>query len=202
MITKIQTSGLLIIGVLGLMIFSPNIISSQELTVESNHSTIQFIVPISNGITRITGKFTDYIIDVDYNEEDFTKSKLRAIIKATSINTGIADRDNHLRTSDFFDVEKYPEISFASEAIIKSGDHYKMQGQFTMHGVTKAIEIPIRITGKDSKNTIGFSSRFIINRLDYGVAADFKHSSIENFISEDIAVEIDFWTKKKKVKKD
>lgn len=187
---------------LGLCLFLINSSIGQEetrmLTVEPNHSTVQFIVPISNGITRVTGKFNDYIIDIDYNETDFTKSKISVSIKAASIDTGIDARDDHLRTEDFFYIDKFPEITFTSKEIIKKGESFLVKGLFTMHGVSKEIEFPLIITGKDGKNTIGFSTRLTLNRVDYGVGADFKHSSMENFLSEDIHVEIDFWTKKKK----
>lgn len=171
---------------------------TRPLAVESNHSTVQFIVPISNGITRVTGKFNEYTIDIDYNDEDFTQSTISATIKVESIDTGIDARDDHLRTADFFDVEQFPEITFISEEIIKKDDSFLIKGKFTMHGVSKTIEFPLIITGKEGENTIGFSSRLTLNRVDYGVGADFKHSSMENFLSEDIHVEIDFWTKKKK----
>lgn len=171
---------------------------TRPLTVESNHSTVQFIVPISNGITRVTGKFNEYTIDIDYNDEDFTQSTISATIKVESIDTGIDARDDHLRTADFFDVGQFPEITFISEEIIKKGNSFLVKGKFTMHGVSKTIEFPLIITGKEGENTIGFSSRLTLNRVDYGVGADFKHSSMENFLSEDIHVEIDFWTKKKK----
>lgn len=169
---------------------------TRPLTVESNHSTVQFIVPISNGITRVTGKFNEYTIDIDYNDEDFTQSTISATIKVESIDTGIDARDDHLRTADFFDVGQFPEITFISEEIIKKGNSFLVKGKFTMHGVSKTIEFPLIITGKEGENTIGFSSRLTLNRVDYGVGADFKHSSMENFLSEDIHVEIDFWTKK------
>jgi len=183
-----------------LVSFASDKSDNRPLTVESNHSTVQFIVPISNGITRITGKFNDYSIDIDYNDDDFTKSTISTTIKVASIDTGIDGRDDHLRTSDFFDVEKFPEITFTSNRIETSEDGYMVYGEFTMHGISKQIELPMKITGKDGENTIGFSSRLTINRIEYGVGAGFKHSSMENFLSEDIHVEIDFWTKKKKPK--
>ena len=157
-------------------------------------------MPISNGITRITGKFTDYTIDIDYVDEDFTKSKFTTVIKVESINTGIPGRDEHLRTADFFDVEQFPEITYTSHSIDQSGSDYIMHGTFTMRGVTKDLSIPLRITGQGGENNIGFSSRFTINRIDYGVGAGFKHTTEENFLSDTIDIEIDFWTKKRKTK--
>jgi len=177
------------------------ILEVQKLVVESNHSTVQFSVPISNGITRITGKFTDYTIDIDYVDKDFTKSTISTTIKVESINTGIAGRDDHLRTKDFFDVETYPHITFTSDRIEKQGEGYVAYGDFTMHGITKKIEFPFTVTGVDGENTIGIQSRLTINRMEYGVGSDFQHSSMDNFLGEDIGVEIDFWTKKKKEKK-
>ena len=201
MTTKITTVSIVFL----LLFLTQSVQQSQEtkqLTVEANHSTVQFIVPIANGITRVTGKFTDYTIDLNLVDNDLTKSTISATIQVKSINTGIEGRDDHLRTADFFDVEKYPEITFNSERIEKVDDHYVVHGKFTMHGITKDISFPLISTGSSGENTLGFSSRLTLNRVDYGVGADFKHSSMENFLAEEILVEIDFWTKKKKVKKD
>jgi polyisoprenoid-binding protein YceI len=170
----------------------------QKLTAETNHSSLLFSVPIASGITRITGRYNDYRIDLDYVDKDFTKSKLSAIIKAASIDTGIDGRDEHLRSSDFFDTETYPEITFRSDRIVRTDTGYKAIGDFTMHGVTKEVEIPFKITGVDGENTIGISARMSIDRTEFGVGNDFKHTSIENFISNTIDVEIDFWTKRRK----
>lgn len=172
--------------------------NDRPLIVESNHSTVQFVVPISNGMTRVTGKFNDYSIDINYNDDDFTKSTFNVKIKVESIDTGIDARDEHLRTTDFFDVEKFPEITFVSNKIIAQDHHYMITGIFTMHGVSKTITFPIKITGRDGDNTVGFSSRLTLNRIEFGVGSEFKHTSIKDFISDNIQVEIDFWTKKKK----
>lgn len=169
-----------------------------ELTVESNHSTVQFSIPIANGLTKVTGKFKDYSIDLKYVDEDLTKSSISAVIQAKSIDTGISDRDEHLRTKDFFEVETYPEISFESHSIQKNEAGYLVKGQFNMHGESKIIEFPLQMNGQLGKNTIGFSCQFVINRNDFKIASDFKHSSIENFLSDEILVEVDFWTKRKK----
>ncbi len=194
---KIKKS-ILLVSVLCFMSFAPQIADLIKLAVESNHSTLQFSIPISNGITRVTGKFTDYSVDIDYLDNNLTKSNISVVIKAESINTGIPDRDNHLRTKDFFEVETYPEITFISDSITKNSDDFTVHGNFTMHGITKQLNFPIKMTGQDGKYTFGFTSRLTINRIDYGVGENFKHSAIENFLGENIDVEIDFWTKKRK----
>lgn len=197
-IKGIKELSLLLIVSVSLFSFIQNPIELQKLTAETNHSSLLFSVPIANGITRITGKYNDYSIDLDYVDKDFTKSVLNATIKSASIDTGIDGRDEHLRSADFFDTETYPEITFQSSRIIKSDAGYTAVGDFTMHGITKELEIPFVITGVDGENTIGISARVSIDRTEYGVGNDFKHTSIENFISETIDVEIDFWTKRRK----
>ena len=202
---KIRSSfaiALLIIIATGLLAFNDSQIDTKKLTAETNHSTLLFAVPIANGITRITGKFNEYNIDIDLVDNDWTKSSMKAVIKTVSIDTGIDGRDEHLRTADFFDAETYPEITFTSDRIEKSATGFVAHGSFSMHGVTKKIEVPFVIVAVDGENTIGISSRLSINRIDYGVGADFKHSAIENFLGDEISVEIDFWTKKRKEKKE
>lgn len=125
------------------MSFTFQISDILKLTVEPNHSTIQFSIPISGGITMVTGKFTDYSIDLNLVDNDLTKSNFSATIKATSINTGIPERDNHLRTKDFFEVEIHPEITFTSDSIVKNNNAFIAHGTFTIHGISKTIALPL-----------------------------------------------------------
>lgn len=169
-----------------------------KLIAETNHSTIQFSVPISSGLTRITGKFNTFSIDIDLIDNDITRSRIKAVIQISSINTGIPARDEDLKTADFFDTEKYPQITFVSDRIEKTESGYIATGQFQMHGVTKTIQLPFTLTGKHSDTVIGFRSRTSIKRTDFGVGTSFKHTTDDNFIGDEIGVEIDFWTKKAK----
>ena len=172
-----------------------------DLEVEPNHSTVGFRISIS-GFTEVTGKFTDYTIYASIDETDLSKSKFSTAIKSASINTGISGRDEHLRTADFFDAEKYPEITFQSDSIHQINyAQFMAFGKFSMHGVTKNIELPFTVIKKEG-NTLGIKIRTLINRLDYGVGASFVHTSMPDFLDEEIQVEIDFWTRKKKVKKE
>lgn len=171
-------------------------VEPRKLVAETNHSTIQFSVPISMGITRITGKFNEFTIEVEMKGNDLTTAKITAIIKVISINTGIPARDEDLKTKDFFEAEKFPEITFVSDRIERQGDGFVAHGQCQMHGVTKAIALPFRITGKKTDDVIGFSCRYTVKRSDFGVGTTWKHTTDDNFIGDDIGVEIDFWTKK------
>lgn len=175
---------------------------TQHLTVEPNHSTIGFRIPISNGITLVTGKFMDFDLSLTLIDGDWAKSSAQFTIQATSINTGIDDRDEHLRSADFFEVEKYPTITFVSEKIVALDDtHFEVQGTFDMHGVSQVVTLPFEVLGQEG-NSIGIQIRSTLNRLDYGVGSNFKHTSLPNFLGKEVEVEINFWTKRDKRKKD
>jgi polyisoprenoid-binding protein YceI len=166
--------------------------------VDVNHSTVGFSVPILGGLSRVTGKFMDFTININYDEADVTKSSVNTIIKAASVNTGIDRRDNHLRSADFFEVEKYPEITFQSKRVEKKGKGLVAVGDFTMHGVTKEVALPITISGvyKDpasGKITLGFSARMPLNRLEYGIA--YKNKQVPTFLGDVVEVQIDLVTK-------
>lgn len=170
---------------------------TKKLKVESNHSTVGFSISIA-GFTKVTGKFTDYEIALDWNEKHIDSSSISATIQVASINTGIPDRDAHLRTADFFDADTYPTIEFQSDSI-KQIDYsnFEAHGKLSMHGVTKDFILPFKIV-KVEENTVGISSRTTLNRMDYGVGKDFVHTSMPDFLSDTIAIEIDFWTRKRK----
>lgn len=185
------------------LLFSFTVIAlppDMKLEAEGNHSTIQFSVPISNGLTRITGKFTDFSIKMNYLNNDITNSKISTIINVNSINTGIPSRDQDLKTKDFFETDKYPEITFISDSVKKGSTGFIVFGKFQMHGITKQTELPFTITGNNGGGVIGFTSRYVIKRSDFGLGTDYKHTVDDNFIGNDISIEIDFWTKKEKKK--
>ncbi len=174
------------------------VLDTTKLIAETNHSTIGFSVPISNGMTRITGKFTDFSIDLNYVDKDLTKSSITVAINVSSINTGIPARDEDLKAKDFFDFVKYPQVTFFSDSITNTKEGYAVYGKLFMHGISKNIKLPFKITGMDGDDIIGFSSRYNLKRSDFAIGTNFKHTTEDNFISNDIGIEIDFWTKKAK----
>ena len=166
---------------------------------DTNHSTIAFRVPILGGMSDVEGKFMDFAVDVAYDDTDLAKSSVTAVIKASSIDTGIADRDKHLRSSDFLDAEKYPEIRFESSRIQKTADGFVAMGTLTMRGVSKPFSLPFRMTGNrpdDKTNTfvVAFAAETHLNRRDFGV--NWTHSVDPSFVGDDIAVVIHLITKR------
>jgi polyisoprenoid-binding protein YceI len=172
--------------------------SIEKLTVEPNHSTIGFSISIGGGLTRVTGKFLDYDMKFSYADKDLTRSQVVFIIKASSIDTGNEERDDHLRNEEFFDVTKYPEIIFRSTRIKKKGKNFLLEGQLEMHGVTKTLALPLKRIANTETGLQAFEIRFPINRKEYGVGNSFKHTIMENFLPDEIDMEINLWTKKDK----
>jgi polyisoprenoid-binding protein YceI len=140
--------------------------------IDGAHSSVTF--KIRHLISKVTGGFNDFTGTVKGNPEDPTKASVEFTIQAASIDTRNADRDAHLRNADFFDVEKFPEITFVSTKIVSAGeDLYKIYGKFTMLGVTKEIILPVTLNGTvtDPWGNLraGFEITFQINRKDYGM---------------------------------
>jgi len=166
--------------------------------IDLNHSNVGFTVPIMGGLSKVKGKFSDFAINLTNDEKDITKSSVSVTIKATSVDTGIEGRDKHLRTADFFDVEKFPEITFQSSSIEKKGKQLIAHGTLTMHGVAKEIALPFTVTGVSesadkTKKNVGYSASIVLNRRDYGI--NYTHKTIPNFIGDNITVEIDLITR-------
>jgi len=172
--------------------------TSRPYPIDNNHSTVGFSVPILGGLSQVKGKFTDFAITLNNDEKDITKSSVSVVIKATSVDTGIEGRDRHLRNADFFDVEKYPEITFKSERIEKKGKQFIAHGPLTMHGVTKQIELPFTVTGtfknpSTNKMSVGYSARTVLNRRDFGI--NYSRQDSPTFVGDNITIEIELVTR-------
>jgi polyisoprenoid-binding protein YceI len=160
---------------------------------DTNHTTLGFAVPIM-ALGEVTGKFTDFTGRVVVPaENDLTKATVEVTIKTSSIDTGNEDRDKHLRNTDFFDAENYPEITFKSKKITKLGGSYSLTGDFTMRGVTKEIVIPVQITGHGK--SIGARASFPLNRKDYGISYSRIMDDGSAFVSDQVMIELRLLTR-------
>ncbi len=126
------------------------------------------------GLIKVPGFFRDFTGEINYNADDVTKSSVSFTAKTESVDTGVAGRDGHLRRADFFDAEKFPEITFKSTKVEKRGDDLYITGDFTLRGVTKSISFEFDIEGFLPGNqrkgpTMGVSADTTIKRFDYGV---------------------------------
>ena len=181
-----------------LIVFAPVYSAVTKYATDAAHSNIGFSIPVFGGLSNVRGKFTDFTIDIVYDDKDVTKSTVNAVIKAASIDTGIERRDTHLRNADFFDVEKFPEITFQSSRIEKKGKDFIAHGTFTMHGVAKEIALPFTINGvrkdeKTGKTTLGATARTTVNRKDYGVS--FSRPDNPAFLGDMVEIELNVITR-------
>jgi polyisoprenoid-binding protein YceI len=128
------------------------------------------------GISWVSGRFNDVSGKCAIDKSDPTQSTFEVTIKATSIDTNQPQRNEHLRSKDFFDVKQFPEMTFKSTSVKKASDAdgvYEVTGDFTMHGVTKPVTFTLR-GGKEAEfpkgtQRIGFFTEFTIKRSDYGM---------------------------------
>ena len=159
--------------------------------LDSNHSTIGFEAPIL-GVSKVTGKFSAFRGAIlVHDPSDLTSSEMEVTFETASIDTGIDDRDEHLRGPDFFDVENHPQASFKSahiEALDDGEGRYLMTGDFTMGGVTNQIRFPFQVT--DHSNTVAAEARMVIDRTDYGVAWSRVMDDGSLFVGHDVTIEI------------
>jgi polyisoprenoid-binding protein YceI len=156
--------------VLSLASFVARIQAADTYNIDPNHSTVGFAVN-HMVINTVRGKFDEFTGSVTLDNNALQAGT--AAIQTKSINTGIERRDNHLKSPDFFDAAKYPTITFQSKRAEKKGDDAILVGDFTMHGVTKEISLPVTVKGpiKDpwGNNRIGLEAKTKLNRKDYGL---------------------------------
>jgi polyisoprenoid-binding protein YceI len=141
--------------------------------IDAAHSTVGFSVR-HLVINNIPGRFKEYSGTIVYDAAEPGKSSVQFSAKVASIDTGIQQRDDHLRTADFFEVAKYPELTFKSSRIeVKSKDTFVAHGTFALKGVSKEIAIPFKlygpITDPFKKVRVGVEANLTINRQDYGI---------------------------------
>jgi polyisoprenoid-binding protein YceI len=145
---------------------------ARTFAIDKTHS--EAIFQVRHLVTKVRGRFTDLGGSIAFDEASPERSTVAFTIQAASIDTGTPDRDAHLRSEDFFHVEKHPVITFASTSIKPlGGDAYDVTGDLTMRGVTKRITLPVSYLGKAKdpwgNEKIGFEAETTINRKDYGL---------------------------------
>ena len=147
--------------------------SKIKWNLDPSHSEVTFKVKHMM-ITNVSGNFTDFSVTTETDGDDFTKSEINFSAKTASVNTGSEQRDGHLRTAEFFDAEKFPELKFKATRYEKvSGDDYTLHGDLTIKDVTKNIILNVEFGGiqKDPYGNIkaGFTVSGKINRKDFGL---------------------------------
>jgi polyisoprenoid-binding protein YceI len=141
--------------------------------IDKAHSEATF--QVRHLLTKVRGRFSDFTGTVNYDKANPERSSVSAVIQAASIDTNEPDRDTHLRSADFFDVETFPTITFRSTRVTKIGSRrFDVLGDLTIHGVAKpvALEVSFLGTAKDpwGNTRLGFEAEAAIDRKDYGLS--------------------------------
>lgn len=156
------------------------------------HSQLGFTVT-HLGINDVSGTFNDFNIKATASKPDFSDAKFELTAKIASIDTRVEARNNHLKSPDFFDADKFPEMTFKSTSLKNNGkDTYLLTGNLTLHGITKPVVLNLKYRGTtqnpmSKKTTAGFQFEGIIKRSDFNVGSTFQDS----FISDKVSFKVD-----------
>ncbi|HEX6640528.1 MAG TPA: YceI family protein, partial [Thermoanaerobaculia bacterium] len=184
---------------LALLVVAMPLFAADTFTVDKNHSMATF--KVRHMVSNVVGQFRDFTADVNIDRETPAKSSVEFTIQAASIDTGNANRDTHLKSPDFFDVEKFPTITFKSTSIAaKSATEFNVTGDLTMHGVTKRVTLPVTFGGfgKTARGEkAGFEVETTLNRKDYGVLWNKNLDEGGLLLGDDVKVTINLEMDKK-----
>jgi polyisoprenoid-binding protein YceI len=162
---------------------------------DPNHSHIEFRVKHMMLYT-VRGAFKQFSIDVDYNPSAPEDTRMDVRIETASLDTGAADRDGHLRSPDFFDVEAYPLMTFTSKRIkLMDSTHAKLTGDLTIKNVTREITLDVEYSGQVTnpwgQTSVGFTAWAVVNRKDWDLTWNLALESGGWLVGDDISINID-----------
>lgn len=188
---------------LSLLLSASPALAQDTWNVDKGHSEIGF--QIRHFVTKVRGRFTDFSGTIVANPAKAEASSVEFAIKATSIDTDNENRDKDLRSSNFFDVEKFPDITFKSSKVkAASKDRYEVTGTLIMHGVSREVTLPVTFLGsvptKDRQGRegakAGFETSLTINRKDFDITWNRALDNGGAMLGDDVLVQINLETNK------
>ncbi|MCW2796357.1 YceI family protein [Nocardioides sp.] len=167
---------------------------SGDYTIDATHSRIGFSARHAM-VTTVRGQFTEFAGTAHVDAADPAKSSVSVTIETASVDTGVADRNAHLKSADFFDAETNPEIKFVSTDVVRNGQDWTITGDLTINGVSKPVSVEFEFTGsaRDPYNNlrVGFEGGTTINRKDWGLTWNAALETGGVLVSEKIKLEFD-----------
>jgi polyisoprenoid-binding protein YceI len=162
--------------------------------VDNLHSQVQFKIK-HMVVTTVSGTFGKYDVTIEASKDDFSDAKATFEAEVGSISTGNEQRDNHLKSDDFFNAEKFPKIKFVSKGIKKSdNEHYKLEGELTLRETTKPITLDVvyggTVVNPYGMTVAGFEISGKINRKEYGLKWHAATEAGHIVVSDDVRLEI------------
>ncbi|MFT4112851.1 YceI family protein [Silvibacterium sp.] len=163
--------------------------------IDPAHSQAEFTIR-HMGISNVHGRFSNINGVVSLDDQDLSKASVTATVDTTTVDTGVAQRDGHLKSPDFFDTAKFPTMTFVSKSVEKDGDDYKVNGDLTLHGVTKPVVLHLdapekSIIGMDGKPHRGFTATTTIHRQDFGLVWNGTLKSGDSVLGDDVKISLD-----------
>jgi polyisoprenoid-binding protein YceI len=146
-------------------------------------------------IATVRGRFREVVGTIDIDEDDVSRSSVEARVKVASIDTGADQRDDHLRSADFFDAAAYPEIAFQSSRIEPAGAGYRVHGELTIRDTTRPVVLETQdlgvVAGLDGVRRAAFSAKTQVNRGDWGLTWNVALEAGGWLVGDEIAIELD-----------
>lgn len=169
--------------------------SVSKWVVDATHSSVDFTIRHMM-IAKVKGTFHNFSAEIEANPEDLTSASISFSVELNSIDTRNADRDNHLRTGDFFNTEEHPNLTFKATKIVRTGDgEYDVTGDLSLHGVTRpeTFEVTYEGSGKDpwGNEKAGFSAKGAIKRSDYGLTYNAALETGGVLIGDEVKISIE-----------
>ncbi|ASD62981.1 YceI family protein [Bdellovibrio bacteriovorus] len=169
--------------------------TTTKWNIDPMHSSANFTIKHMM-IAKVHGGFEKLSGSLSLDSSDITKSSIEAVIDASSINTRETQRDTHLKSADFFDVEKYPTLNFKSTKVEKDGDDLKVTGNLTIHGVTKEVVLAVEGPTAEMKDPygnikIGISATTKIKRKDFGLTWNAALEAGGVLVGDDVSISLD-----------
>jgi polyisoprenoid-binding protein YceI len=162
--------------------------------IDPAHTQVEFAVKHMM-ITTVKGRFSEVTGEIQLDEGNLTNSKVNIDINVASIDTREAQRDAHLRSADFFDVEKFPKMTFRNTAIAGAHDEFKLTGDLTIHGVTRPVTLDVTHEGRGKDpwggERIGFAATGKIKRGDFGLTWNAALETGGFLVGDEVKISLD-----------
>jgi polyisoprenoid-binding protein YceI len=164
---------ILLLASISACVFAQSAFTADTYVFDKVHSTMGF--QVRHLFSKVPGKFDDFAGKIQFDEANPENSTVEVKIKTASVDTGVAMRDKDLRSPNFFDVEKFPEITFTSKSVKRTGETTgEVTGDLTMHGVTKQVVLNVELLGKgagmEGKTVSGWEAKTNLKRSEFGLS--------------------------------
>ena len=188
MYTKFVTPALLAAA-----LFTTTQARAADYVIDAGHSSVSFTV--RHMMSKVHGNFRKFTGEFSYDAKDLKKASGKVEVDAASIDTNVEKRDNHLRSADFFDVEKFKTLSFVIKSVESAGSGLKIKGDLTIHGVTKPVTFEAVALGESKdpwgNKTTSFSASTKVNRKDFGLNWNKALEAGGFLVGDEVEIEID-----------